>query len=65
MGALTGKVAVVTDASRTVGKGIALAEQGASVYVTGPGVEPQSASLRGARFADPGSARIDLGRESA
>jgi len=37
MGALTGKIAVVTGASRGIGKGIALAlgEQGATVYVTG------------------------------
>ena len=37
MGQLTGKVAIVTGASRGIGKGMAivLAEQGATVYVTG------------------------------
>ena len=37
MGSLTGKIAVVTGASRGIGKGVALAlgEQGATVYVTG------------------------------
>lgn len=46
MGALSGKIAVVTGASRGVGRGIALAlaDVGATVYVTGrtlaPGVSP-------------------------
>src|SRR6266478_1003222 len=49
MKALDGKVAVVTGASRGVGKGVALGlgEAGATVYVTGRTVEPL-ADLEGA-----------------
>lgn len=49
MGSLTGKVVVVTGASRGIGKGIALAlgEQGATVYVTGRTVTPGSYPLPG------------------
>jgi NAD(P)-dependent dehydrogenase (short-subunit alcohol dehydrogenase family) len=49
MGTLSGRVAVVTGSSRGMGKGIALAlaEQGATVYVTGRTVKPGTHSLPG------------------
>jgi NAD(P)-dependent dehydrogenase (short-subunit alcohol dehydrogenase family) len=49
MGSLTGKVIVVTGASRGIGKGMALAlgAEGATVYVTGRTVTPGSHPLPG------------------
>jgi NAD(P)-dependent dehydrogenase (short-subunit alcohol dehydrogenase family) len=49
LGALSGKVVVVTGASRGIGKGMALAlgAEGATVYVTGRTVTPGSYSLPG------------------
>lgn len=49
MGALTGKVAVITGASRGIGKGIAMAlgAEGATVYVTGRTAEVGSYPLPG------------------
>jgi NAD(P)-dependent dehydrogenase (short-subunit alcohol dehydrogenase family) len=49
MGALSGKVVVITGASRGIGRGIALAlgEEGATVYVTGRTVEAGTSPLPG------------------
>jgi NAD(P)-dependent dehydrogenase (short-subunit alcohol dehydrogenase family) len=49
LGSLSGKVAIITGASRGIGKGMALAlgAEGATVYVTGRTVTPGSYSLPG------------------
>ncbi|CAN7439709.1 SDR family NAD(P)-dependent oxidoreductase [Phenylobacterium sp. LjRoot225] len=54
-GQLSGKVAVVTGASRGIGRGIALAlaDQGATVYVTGRRTIPSLRAERGAPIWTP------------
>jgi len=49
MSSLTGRVAVITGASRGIGKGVALAlaAEGATIYVTGRTVTPGQSSLPG------------------
>lgn len=62
MPALSGKIAVVTGASRGVGRGIALGlgEQGATVYITGRTVREGTAPLPGT-VEDAAQAVTDIG----
>ena len=75
MGSLTGRVAVVTGASRGVGKGIALAlaDEGATVYVTGrtvdagvyplPGTVGETAAQVNRRGGKGIAVQVDHGRD--
>lgn len=77
MGSLTGKVAVVTGASRGIGKGmaLALAGEGATVYVTGrtvgagdhelPGTVGETAALCDARGGRGVAVAVDHGDDAA
>ena len=51
---LVGKICLVTGASRGIGRGIALAlgEQGATVYITGRTLDPDS--------TQPGSLKVEI-----